>query len=181
MEEQTIDQRRIFDGKIVGLRIDTVRLPDGRTATREVVEHAPAVAMVAVDDEGRVLLVRQWRSPVGAALLEVPAGVADPGEEPEAAVQRELQEEIGYRAGRITRLAGFWVAPGYCTEYIHVYLAEDLAESRLDADEDENIEVVPLTLDDALTKIRSGEIQDAKSQVGLLLYALQRGGLGGFT
>lgn len=175
MEEQTIEQRRIYEGKVVRLRIDTVRLPDGRTATREVVEHNPAVAMVPVDREGRILLVRQWRSPVDAALLEVPAGTTDDGEDIEAAVQRELQEEIGYRAGRLTRLCGFWVAPGYCTEYIHVYLAEELAESRLQADEDERIEVVPLTLKEALDAIAAGQIQDAKSQVGLLMYARLRG------
>lgn len=177
MEEQTIEQRRVYEGRVVRLRIDTVRLPDGRTATREVVEHNPAVAMVPVDREGRILLVRQWRSPVGAALLEVPAGTTDDGEDIEAAVQRELQEEIGYRAGRLTRLCGFWVAPGYCTEYIHVYLAEELAESRLQADDDERIEVVPLTLKEALAAIAAGQIQDAKSQVGLLMYAARlRGG-----
>lgn len=171
MEEELISQQRLYDGKVVNLRIDTVRMPDGRTATREVVEHVRAVAMVPVAADGRILLVRQWRSPVGAALLEVPAGSTDHGEELEPAVQRELQEEIGYRAGRLTRLGGFWVAPGYCTEYIHVFLAEELAESRLAADEDENIEVVPLTLAEALIAIDRGEIDDAKSQVGLLLYA----------
>ena len=135
------------------------------------VEHSPAVAIVPVAADGRIVLVRQWRSPVGTALLELPAGSTDADEEPEPAAQRELQEETGFRAGRMTRLGGFWVAPGYCTEYIHVYLAEDLTESRLDADEDENIEIEHLTLDDALARIESGEIQDAKSEVGLLLYA----------
>lgn len=171
MEEQLVEQRRIFDGKVVNLRVDTVRMPDGRTATREVVEHVRAVAIVPVAADGRILLVRQWRLPAGAALLEVPAGSTDHGEEPEPAVQRELQEEVGYRAGRLTHLGGFWVAPGYCTEYIHLYLAEELVESRLAGDEDENIEVVPVTLDQALAMIERGEIEDAKSQVGLLRYA----------
>ena len=175
MEEETVEQRRVFGGKVVALRVDTVRFPDGRTAVREVVEHVPAVAIIAVDGDGRLLLVRQWRLPAGRALLEVPAGSTDHGERPETAVQRELQEETGYRAGRLTRLGGFWVAPGYCTEYIHIYLAEDLAESRLQADEDEHIEVVRLTLEEALAKIDSGEIDDAKSQVGLLLYARRDG------
>lgn len=171
MEEQTIEQRRLYDGKIVNLRIDTVRLPNGNTATREVVEHRPAVAMVPVDADGRLLLVRQWRIPAGGVLLEVPAGTTDGDEDMDTAAQRELQEEVGYRAGRLTRLCGFWVAPGYCTEYIHVYLAEDLTESRLPGDEDENIEVARLTLGEALDAISSGEIQDAKSQVGILMYA----------
>lgn len=174
MEEQTVSQERIYDGKVVNLRVDTVRMPNGRTAKREVVEHDQAVAIVPVTADGRILLVRQWRSPAGKALLEVPAGSTDGDESTDEAAQRELQEEVGQRAGRMTRLAGFWVAPGYCTEYIHVYLAEDLSESRLDADEDENIEVEPLTLDEALAAIADGRIEDAKSQVGLLLFAQRR-------
>jgi ADP-ribose pyrophosphatase len=171
MQEHVVSRERVYEGKVVSLRLDTVRMPDSRTATREVVEHVPAVAMVPVDGDGRILLVRQWRLPADGVLLEIPAGSTDPDEAPEPAAQRELQEETGYRAGRLTRLGGFWVAPGYCTEYIHVYLAENLEESRLDADEDENIEVVRLTLDEALAAIADGRIDDAKSQVGLLLYA----------
>jgi ADP-ribose pyrophosphatase len=171
VEEQTIEQRRLYDGKVVNLRVDTVQLSNGVTATREVVEHRPAVAMVPVDAEGRLVLVRQWRTPAGGTLLEVPAGTTDGGEDIESAVQRELQEEVGYRAGKLTRLCGFWVAPGYCTEYIHIYLAEDLTESRLPGDEDEQIEVVRLTLDEALRAVSTGAIEDAKSQVGILMYA----------
>lgn len=171
MEEQTVEQREIYHGKVVSVRIDTVRMPGGHTATREVVVHNPAVAMVPVAADGRILLVRQWRTPAGRALLELPAGSVDTDEETEPAAQRELQEEVGYKAGRLTRLGGFWVAPGYCTEYIHIYLCEDLSESRLPGDEDENIEVVPLTLDAALAAIADGTIEDAKSQVGLLLFA----------
>lgn len=174
MEEQVIGQRRVYAGKVVNLRVDIVRMPNGYVATREVVEHRPAVAIVPVDAEGKLLLVRQWRIPAAAALLEVPAGTTDPGEDTEAAVQRELQEETGYRAGRLTRLGGFWVAPGYCTEYIHVYLAEELSESRLPGDADEHIEVERRTLDEALDAITTGEIEDAKSQVGILLYARLR-------
>ncbi len=174
MEEQIIARRRIHEGTVVNLRVDSVRMPDGRTATREVVEHMPAVAVVPVDADGDIVLVRQWRVPAGGALLEIPAGSTDDGEEPDVAAQRELQEETGYRAGRLTRLCGFWVAPGYCTEYIHVYLAEDLQESRLTADEDENIEVERVSLAGALSMIERGEIEDAKSQIGLLMYARMR-------
>lgn len=175
MQEHVIGERRIYEGKVVSLRVDTTRLPDGRTATREVVEHMPAVAIVPVDRDGRILFVRQWRGPARDVLTEIPAGSTDPNEAPEPAAQRELQEETGYRAGRLTRLTGFWVAPGYCTEYIHVFVGEDLQESRLQADEDENIEVVRLTLDEALAMIDRGDIQDAKSQVGILLYARHAG------
>lgn len=170
MNEQTLEQRRIYDGKVVNLRVDTVQLENGHVAKREVVEHVPAVTMLPVLDDGRIVFVRQWRTPAGRVLLELPAGSTDPGEDMEEAAQRELQEETGYKAGRISRLGGFWVAPGYCTEYIHVYLCEALAESRLAADEDEHIEVVALTLQEALAAIASGDIEDAKSQVGVLLY-----------
>src|SRR5262249_11590923 len=160
-----------YRGKVVTLRVDTVRLDDGRAVKREVVEHAAAVAIVPIADDGRVVLVRQFRSPVGDTLLEVPAGVLDEGEQPEEAVQRELQEETGFRAARTRRLTGFWVAPGYDTEFIHVYLAEGLSESRLDPDEDEQIEVELHTLADALAMVADGRICDAKSIVGLLAVA----------
>jgi ADP-ribose pyrophosphatase len=171
LEERVLHSEWIHDGKIVNLRIDTVRLPDGHEASREIVEHSQAVAVVPVDAEGRVVLVRQYRLPVEAVLLEVPAGSLDPGEDPETAAQRELQEETGFRAGTLERLTGFWVAPGFCTEYIHVYLATSLTEDRLQGDEDERIEVETLSLDDALARIDSGVIEDAKSICGLLQYA----------
>ena len=175
MEERVLESRRIYDGRIVNLRVDQVAFDDGRVGQREVVEHSQAVAIVAVADDGRILLVRQFRLPIGRVMLEVPAGGLDADEEPEAAAQRELQEETGYRAARLERLGGFWVAPGYCTEYIHVYLAEGLTESRLAADEDERIEVEALSLGDALALVDRGEIDDAKSICGLLQYARRRG------
>lgn len=171
MEERVLESRRVYDGRIVNLRVDTVSIDDGGTATREVIEHSQAVAIVPVAPDGRIVMVRQYRLPALRELLEIPAGSLDPGEEPDAAAQRELREETGFAAGRLTRLCGFWVAPGYCTEYIHVYCAEDLRESRLDADHDERIEVEALPLDDALRRIDSGDIDDAKSICGLLQYS----------
>ena len=141
MEEELLESRRIYEGRVVSLRVDRVAMPEGRTAQREVVEHAQAVAVVPVAADGRIVMVRQYRLPVGRVLLEVPAGTLDPAEEPEEAAQRELQEETGFRAQRLERLAGFWVAPGYCTEYIHVRLAEGLSESRLAPHADELIQV----------------------------------------
>jgi ADP-ribose pyrophosphatase len=175
MHERVVNSRRIYDGRVVNLRVDQVEMADGRAAQREVVEHTQAVAIVPVAADGRIVLVRQYRLPVGAVLLEVPAGSLDEGEDAEAGAQRELQEETGFAAARLTRLCGFWVAPGYCTEYIHVYLAEDLRESRLDHDEDEEVEVELLTLDDALAAVDRGQIEDAKSICGLLAYARCRG------
>jgi ADP-ribose pyrophosphatase len=174
VSEETLSSERIYDGKVVKLRVDRVRLDNGHEAKREIVEHNGAVAMVPVDGDGRIVLVRQFRTAAGRALLEVPAGTLDKGEEPELAVQRELQEEIGYRAGRIRRLLGFFVAPGYTTEFIHVYLCEELSESRLDADEDEQIEVERYTLAEALAMVADGRICDAKSIVGLLALAREQ-------
>jgi ADP-ribose pyrophosphatase len=174
VKEETLSSQLVYSGRVVNLRKDEVRLADGRLASREVIEHRPAVAIVPVDDDGRLVLVRQYRLPAEAELLEVPAGVMDEGEDPAESVQRELQEETGYRAERIRRLAGFFVAPGYTTEFIHIYLAEGLIESRLDPDEDEAIEVERYTLAQALALIDSGEIRDGKSIIGLLSLARER-------
>jgi ADP-ribose pyrophosphatase len=174
MPAEIVARRQVYAGKIVDIEIQTLRLADGRPAQNEVVLHRPCVAMVAVDRDNRLVLVRQYRSPAGAELLEIPAGSIDDGEQIETAVQRELQEEIGAKAGRLQRLGGFYVAPGYCTEYIHVYLCEDLRDSRLPADEDEVIEVERLSLSEALERVATGAIQDAKSVTGLLLYAQTR-------
>ncbi|MBI2912856.1 MAG: NUDIX hydrolase [Chloroflexi bacterium] len=140
----------------------------GRRALREVVEHAEVVAIVPLESDGRVLLVRQYRLPAGQVLLEVPAGGVDPGESVEDAAQRELQEETGHRAGRWQRLGGFFVSPGYCTEFIHVFLARELSASAAEADADEEIVVERLPFEEALRRVESGEIRDAKSIIGLL-------------
>jgi len=157
----------VYEGRVVSLRVDRVKLPDGRSAVREVVEHAPVVAIVALDSRGDVLLVRQFRLPVKQSLLEIPAGGVDSGETAEEAAQRELQEETGQRAGRLERLCSFFASPGYCDEYMHLYLATGLEPGALAADADESIEVVRLPLDEALRLIERGEICDAKTIVGL--------------
>ena len=121
--ERVLESRRLYDGRIMAVRVDTVAMPNGREATREIVEHAPVVAIVPVDENGDVVMVQQYRLATGDVMLEVPAGLVDEGEELEAAAQRELQEEIGHRAGHLERLSGFFVSPGFCTEFIHVFLA----------------------------------------------------------
>jgi ADP-ribose pyrophosphatase len=166
-QEQVVESRRAYEGRVVSLRVDRVKLPDGRSAVREVVEHALVVAIVALDGRGDVLLVRQYRLPAQQSLLEIPAGCVDSGESPEEAAQRELQEEIGQRASRLERLCSFFVSPGYCDEYMHLYLATGLEPSALAADADESIEVVRLPLDEALRLIERGKICDAKTIVGL--------------
>lgn len=163
--------RRIYEGRILNLREDTVRLANGSEARREVVEHAEVVAIVPVDGEGRVLMVRQYRLPAREVLLEIPAGGVDPGEAIEAAAQRELREETGQRAQRLEKMAGFYVSPGYVTEFIHVFLARGLFPDPGQADADEDIVVQRVPLEEALTMVEAGEIRDAKSIIGLLLAA----------
>jgi ADP-ribose pyrophosphatase len=172
-QEHVVESHRIYEGRVVSLRVDRVKLPSGRSTVREVVEHASVVAIVALDSQGDVLLVRQYRLPAQQSLLEIPAGGVDPGESAEEAAQRELQEETGQRAGRLERLCSFFVSPGYCDEYMYLYLATALEPSALVADADESIEVVRLPLDEALRLIERGEICDAKTIVGL--WAASRG------
>lgn len=172
--ERTISSRRIYEGRIVKLRVDTIELPDGRTSQREIVEHRGAVVIAAVDDHRNVLLVRQFRKAVEQVLLELPAGTLDPGEEPEACAYREIQEETGFKARRWEKLGGFYSAPGFLTEYLHLFLASELEPSDKAADDDENIEVEPTPLSQVPRLIAAGEIQDSKSVAGLLRVLRER-------
>ena len=167
--ENTIETTRHYEGRILSVRVDTVELPSGRRTIREVAEHSDAVCMVPVDDEGNVLLVRQYRKPTESSLLEVPAGGVEAGEVSEDTVLRELQEEVGYTADQVTHLASFWVAPGWATERMHAYLTTGLRPSKLSADDDENIQVVRVPFQKALAMIQSGEIQDGKTIASLLM------------
>lgn len=165
--ERVRSTRRIYDGRVVSLRVDEVELPSGRRAQREIVEHRGAVAVVPVID-GDVLLVRQHRTAVGRALLEIPAGTIEPGEAVEACLQRELAEEVGMRAGRIAHVVTFYPSPGFLTEVVHLYVADDLSPHRLQAEE-EDLAVVRVPLARARSLAADGEIVDAKSIIGLLL------------
>lgn len=169
LKEQTIDSKVVFDGKLVKLRVDTVKLPDGREATREIVVHRGAVAMVPLLDHDKVVMVRQYRQAAGEILLEIPAGTSEPGEEPDACANRELQEETGYKAGKITRLFSSYLAPGYSSEMLHTYLAEDLIKAESQTDEDEFVEVVEISISEAVDLIRTGGIKDAKTICGILM------------
>ena len=169
-EEKTLSSRLIYDGRAVRLRVDTVRMPGGRETTREIVEHSDCVAIIAIDDEDNVLLVEQYRKPVEKRLLEIPAGGIEPGEEAEDCVRRELREETGFLPQKVERLGGFYSSPGYCTEYLHLYLATELISSPLQAEDSESIKLVRVQLSEVPALITSGSICDAKSIAALLAF-----------
>jgi 8-oxo-dGTP pyrophosphatase MutT (NUDIX family) len=164
-----------FHGRIVQVRTDQVRLDDGAVVEQEIVEHAPSITVVPMLDEETVLLIRQYRHPTGEVLLETPAGSLDPGETPEQAAQRELMEEIGYRARSITPLGRFYLAPGWATEFMHAFLACDLEPATAPADKDERIELVAMPLQAVWRLLEAGELRDCKTIAAL---ALARAALG---
>lgn len=169
LTEKTIESKRVFEGKLVNLRVDTVELPNGRTTKREVVEHHGAVAIVPMLDHEKVILVRQFRQPVGDVLLEIPAGTLEKGEDPYECARRELVEEIGYYPRKLSKMFYSYLAPGYSTEMLHTFLAEDLERVGENREADEFLEVLTIDIRDAVEMIRGGEIIDAKSICGLLL------------
>lgn len=175
MTEKLLSSRRVYDGRVINLRVDTVELPDGRTTTREVVEHHGAVAIVPLLDDGRVVLVRQYRRAVGEELLEIPAGTLEQGEDPDECAVRELAEETNYRAGRMERMYFTYLAPGYSSEGMHAYLARDLEPCQGTPDQDEWIDVERVPLAEAVGMIRNGAIKDAKSVAGILMASLLLG------
>lgn len=176
LREVTTSTERVFDGSLINVRVDQVELPGGRTSRREIVEHRGAVAAVPLTADGEVIFVRQWRHPAEQALLEIPAGTREEGEEPEETLRRELIEEIGHRAGSIEALADVYTAPGYSSELIGLYLATDLEPADGEADADENIEIVRVPLREALRMCRDGELLDSKTVAALLLAGVRLAG-----
>ncbi|HEY7527085.1 MAG TPA: NUDIX hydrolase [Candidatus Limnocylindria bacterium] len=170
MQEQTIASRRPFEGKLISVRVDTVELSSGRTATREIVEHPGAVGILPWDGE-RLALVRQWRHATGVVMLEIPAGTLEADEAPRATAERELAEECGLAADGWEEGPSFFTAPGFCTERLTLFLASGLREHRVDAPEDEELELVWLSLADAVAAVQDGRLRDAKSVAGVLWLA----------
>ena len=167
--EQLIKSEYVYQGRVVNMRLDTVRVKNGDVTLREIAEHNGAVAMIPLDSAGNVTLVKQWRAATGRYMLEIPAGTLETGEEPETGAPRELREETGLDAARWDFLVRFFPSPGILTEEMFLYLARDLTQGAQQLMDDEDIEVVTLPLDDAIARIATGEIADAKTIVGLLL------------
>jgi ADP-ribose pyrophosphatase len=168
--EKTLSSKIVFDGRAVKLRVDTIQMPDGRQTTREIVEHGACIAVVAVDAQDNVLLVSQYREAVKKELLEIPAGGVDPGEDVETAVKREMQEETGYLPQKVENLGGYYLAPGYSTEYLHLYAASYLVPNRLVAEDTEGINLVRVPVSQIRKLLRSRKICDGKSIAGLYMF-----------
>ena len=168
--ERTLRSTRAFDGRIIGVRVDEVERPDGRHASREIVEHPGAVAILAWDG-ARLAMVRQWRHAAGDVLLEIPAGTMEENEEPLATARRELAEEMGITADSWTPGPSFYTAPGFCTERLTLFLATGLHEVETPAPDDEQIEREWLSLSEALEGVDDGRVADAKSIAGILWLA----------
>ena len=168
LTEKTVDSREVFKGRIIRVRLDTVRLPNGKESTREVVEHPGGVGILAIDGEGRVLLVRQYRYALGQVLTEIPAGKREPGEPPFVTAQRELQEEVGAVAGRWTELGTLIASPGCYGETLYLYMAEELRFGETHPDEDEFLEPLRLPFDEAVRQCMDGTLTDAKTVAAIL-------------
>lgn len=170
MMPETIDTREIYKGRIFHVRIDSIREGDVEY-DREVVVHKGSAVIVPVFDDGTVALVRQYRHPAGRSLLEIPAGSLEEGEVPLEGARRELEEEIGVKAGKIEKLAEFYVSPGFLTEKMHLFLATDLIETNQRLEDDELIDIERISLAEALEMAVDGRLDDAKTMIGLLLAA----------
>lgn len=166
--------RNIYRGRVLTLNVETVELPNGATAELEIVRHPGAAAVVPMKPDGSVILIRQFRHAAGGFIYEIPAGKLNPGEDPRACAARELEEEIGLRAGSLELLTSIFTAPGFTDEVIHVFLGTGLAPGRQQLDRDEVLEVVEMPLDKAVALVRDRTITDAKTIVGLQMVLLRR-------
>jgi ADP-ribose pyrophosphatase len=168
LTEIVTSTKRIYDGKIINLRVDTVLLQNEKTSYREIVEHHGAIAIVPITDAGSVLMVRQFRLAAAQTTLEIPAGSVEAGEDVTDCAHRELAEEVHLSATSMKKLFQSFVAPGYSTELIHTFLATGLSTKTLEGDDDEFLEIVEMPLEHAIALIGSGDIQDSKTISGLL-------------
>jgi ADP-ribose pyrophosphatase len=164
---EIIKSATVFRGRVFNVHQDQIRGPDGRLFQLDLVDHRDAVAMIPIDDAGLIWFIRQYRHPTHRELLELPAGISESGESPETSAHRELREEIGMAARNLIKIGGFFMAPGYSSEYMHIFLATDLYPSPLPGDESEFLSVEKIPAADALKLAETGQLQDSKSLVAL--------------
>lgn len=171
LTEEKIASEKIYQGHILNVRKDRVKLPNGKESSREVVEHPGAISVVAVDNDENIYLVKQFRYPVGEITLEIPAGKLDYGEDPLTCARRELSEEVGMLASEWKMLLKFFTTPGFSNEIMYLFLATGLSSHYEEADEDEFLEIVKMPLKVAVEEVEKGNIKDAKSIIGILYTA----------
>ncbi|MGM7701764.1 NUDIX domain-containing protein [Pseudalkalibacillus sp. Hm43] len=174
LEEKTLDSKVIYNGKIIDLHLEKVELPDGRTSEREVVKHPGAVAILAVTPEDKIVFVRQYRKPLNREIIEIPAGKLEPDETPETCAIRELEEETGYRTGKLEFLQSFYTSPGFADEIIHIYYTDQLEPGEEQLDQDEFVELMEVTLDEAIQMVKDQKIYDAKTAFAVQYLQLKR-------
>jgi len=174
MPYETIRSEKVFDGILIDVYHDVISLPDGREAVREIVKHAPAAAVLPVDTDGKLIFVRQYRHSIKAMALEIPAGILEKGESPAAGAARELEEETGKVAGRLTFIFRFYSSIGFCDEGLSVFIAEDLSTTSQKLDEDEFVTIEKYTPDEAFKLITDGRIVDSKTTAAVLYYLAGR-------
>jgi ADP-ribose pyrophosphatase len=169
MPFELITSEILMKGRAFTIRRDTLKTPSGAETKFDIVEHGGSVILIPIDDDGNILFVRQYRHAAGIEMLELPAGTRDGGEAFEVCAAREIREETGMQAGKLTHIGSFYLAPGYSTEYMGVFLAEQLSENPLEADEDEFLSVEKIPIAEAIQKAERGEMPDAKSLAALLM------------
>ncbi|MDR4314536.1 MutT/NUDIX family protein [Niallia circulans] len=169
LEEKTLKTEHIYSGRIIQVQVDEVELPNGKTSTRELVKHPGAVAVIAITDDNKLVMVEQYRKPLEKVIVEIPAGKLEKGEEPALCARRELEEETGYECESLELVRSFYTSPGFADEIIHVYVAKGLKqkENAAGLDEDEFVNVLEITLEEALEFIKEKRIFDAKTIFGV--------------
>ena len=161
--------KKIYSGRVLGINMETARLPDGREVDLEIIRHPGGSCILPLYDNGDVMLIRQFRHAAGGIIWEVPAGRIDEGDTPESCAERELREEGGVTAGRMEKIAEFFTTPGFCTEMLHIFLARDLKECGQSLEADEYLETVRMPLEEAVEMVHRGEIKDSKTMLALLM------------
>lgn len=165
-----ISREPVFTGRVLDVAVEKHQMPDGRQSSFEIIRHPGGAAILPVLPDGRVLLISQFRPTIGEMIYEIPAGRLEPGESAKDCACRELIEEAGYAAAQVLPLGGCWSTVGFCDEYIHLFLGRDLSMAEQNLESDEIIELCPMTLAEAMGKVKNGDIPDSKTQLSLLLY-----------